>query len=319
VLCKMTSEVSEVCRNFRNTGRCRYDTNCKYEHSQGDPIPLPERVIKPRGVCFNFQQGSECKYGTRCRFFHGSEADAAVEAEQRKIRSESKTTDAPDGDRPKQRRRRRTRSQRTDGDASSPKPRGGAAPEHNAAGQEICRNFKTKGKCRFGESCKWVHEGGENTPAADATDDGKSGGRRRRRRRSQRPRGEARTCFSFQNNGSCEYADKCRFKHGDDDTRDLTTSRRAASETEGAHDAADGEGGARRRRRRSKPAGNGECFSFRDGNCERGDQCRFKHGDADTRDLEAVRAATRKPAGPCNNWTQTGACKFESKCRFSHE
>ena len=41
----------EVCRAFRNTGRCRYGEECNYEHSEGEPIEPP-----PRGQCYNFEQ-----------------------------------------------------------------------------------------------------------------------------------------------------------------------------------------------------------------------------------------------------------------------
>ena len=41
----------EICRAFRNTGKCRYNEECKFEHSDGDFIEPP-----PRGMCFNFEQ-----------------------------------------------------------------------------------------------------------------------------------------------------------------------------------------------------------------------------------------------------------------------
>ena len=28
----------EVCRAYRNNGSCRYGDECKYEHSEGEPI-----------------------------------------------------------------------------------------------------------------------------------------------------------------------------------------------------------------------------------------------------------------------------------------
>ena len=63
----------EVCRAFRKTGRCRYEDACKFEHSEGEPIPQP-----PPGVCFEFRDG-ECTRGNSCRFMHG-DADTRFEA-----------------------------------------------------------------------------------------------------------------------------------------------------------------------------------------------------------------------------------------------
>ena len=53
---------NEVCRAYRNNGKCRYGDECKFEHSEGDAIPNP-----PRGKCFNFEQDGECQFGDRCR------------------------------------------------------------------------------------------------------------------------------------------------------------------------------------------------------------------------------------------------------------
>ena len=50
---KHPNTMAEVCRAFRNTGRCRHGDDCKYEHSEGEPIEPP-----PRGQCFNFEKVS---------------------------------------------------------------------------------------------------------------------------------------------------------------------------------------------------------------------------------------------------------------------
>ena len=64
------AEAVEICRAFRNKGKCRYGDECKYEHSEGEEIPNP-----PRGPCFNWQENGECTFGDRCRFKHGDEDD----------------------------------------------------------------------------------------------------------------------------------------------------------------------------------------------------------------------------------------------------
>lgn len=56
----------EICRAFRNTGRCRNGDECPRIHSEGPKIEPP-----PRGVCHNWRDDGECKYGESCRFLHG--------------------------------------------------------------------------------------------------------------------------------------------------------------------------------------------------------------------------------------------------------
>lgn len=59
-------------------------------------------------------------------------------------------------------------------------------------------------------------------------------------------------CFEFRKGGKCEFGEKCRFKHGEEDTRDLVNIFRKYR---------------------------GVCFQFRDnGTCKYGDKCRYNHG-----------------------------------------
>lgn len=60
-----------------------------------------------------------------------------------------------------------------------------------------------------------------------------------------------------------------------------------------------------------------ECFTFRDnGSCEYGDKCRYRHGTADTRDLDQVK---KRANGTCYEWKEKGDCKWGARCRFAHE
>jgi len=202
------AEAQEVCRSFRNNGRCRFGDECRFEHSTGEPIPPPAER-KERGECFNFRESGECAHGDRCRFTHG-----------------------PD-------------DTRHTGDISD----------------EVCRNY-LKGRCKFGEECRRKHEG---TPEAAS----ESAPRRRQRKSSK---------------------------------------------------AEEGEGRERRARKPRAPRGPGPCFDFRDGNCERGDECRFSHDpDAEVRE--------RKPRQPrevkkidevCNNFKE-GKFRLGDRCRRIHE
>jgi hypothetical protein len=60
------------------------------------------------------------------------------------------------------------------------------------------------------------------------------------------------------------------------------------------------------------------CYKFQEsGSCEYAEQCRFKHGDADNRDLDSLK--TRKSPGLCYQFRDNGSCEFGDKCRFSHD
>jgi len=63
------------------------------------------------------------------------------------------------------------------------------------------------------------------------------------------------------------------------------------------------------------------CFDFRDtGSCRYGDECRFRHGADDSRDLALLRRPRRpkKSNGVCYAFRETGECEYGDRCRFSH-
>lgn len=130
------SEAKEVCRAFRNGGRCRYGEECNYEHSEGDPIEPP-----PRGQCFNFEQTEECSYGERCRYLHGEDDDGSrfvKKPKQPRVQGEGAA--AGEGGAKKKRRNRRQRTTPTE------------------KLDEECNNYQ-EGRCRYGDECRRQHVG----------------------------------------------------------------------------------------------------------------------------------------------------------------
>jgi len=278
----------EICRSFRNNGECRFGSDCKYEHSKGDPIAVPERDYKPKGDCHSWEKEKKCRFGDRCRFLHGSE-------------------DKRETYRPK-------RAENTSGE------------------QEICRQYEARGRCRFGDRCKHKHvEGakkekkdqpkGEKKPASNGQGNGNGNGdkpARRRRRRGPGQGGAAseskakpvtqydkdgvEICRRFKDGGKCKFGEDCTYSHSAPDPK---ATPKAGSEDKGAG-----------RGRRRGPREAQECYDFQEkGNCEYGDECRFKHGANDKRDLKAAR---RAKAGPCYAFQEKGACEYGDECRFQH-
>ena len=116
----------EVCRAFRNKGKCRYGDDCQYEHSEGDVIPAP-----PRGECFTFKETGECNFGDRCRFTHGGE-DNRFDEDGNRVSTGKKS--------------KRTRK------------RSSGTGEKTDVSEEVCNTY-LQGKCRYGDQCRRKHEG----------------------------------------------------------------------------------------------------------------------------------------------------------------
>ena len=190
----------EVCRAYRNNGSCRYGDECKYEHSEGEPITPP-----PRGECFNWhvynairtmrvfsprhqtasmishqqslsptvfprKETGECSFGDRCRFTHGPD-DPRYDADGQRIPEEG-----AGGNKKRKPRKRR-----------EPRERTGEKLD------EICNNYQT-GRCRYGDNCRRQHVGDVPQEAVTKIDE---------------------ICNNYQA-GRCGFGDLCRRQHVDE-------------------------------------------------------------------------------------------------------
>lgn len=118
--------------------------------------------------------------------------------------------------------------------------------------REICRDFQ-KGRCNFGDQCRRLHE-----------------------KRAARP------CIDWQR-GRCRFGSSCRFEHGRRHGASPRTEReqcrnfaRGMCRRENcpySHDS--------RERRNNREIGT--CFAYQDGNCLRGEGCRYLHVDNNQR------------------------------------
>jgi len=155
VLAAMATDASgtEVCRAFRNNGRCRYGDECNYVHSEGDPIEPP-----PRGQCYNWEQKGECPYGDRCRYLHGPDDDGSrFEKKKKKKAPKKKGEAAGDGG-----------DGGGGGDDGAAEQGGGEAKPKTRRSKarttpvrkldEVCQNY-LEGRCRYGDQCRRKHVG----------------------------------------------------------------------------------------------------------------------------------------------------------------
>lgn len=83
-------------------------------------------------------------------------------------------------------------------------------------GSGPCYSFKETGVCRYGDSCRFTHDG---VSGAGAGGDRSYGGGDRYggggSRYGSSGGGGGGPCYQFQRDGSCRYGDSCRFSHGD--------------------------------------------------------------------------------------------------------
>lgn len=203
---------TEVCRSYRNNGKCRFGDDCKFLHTEGEPIQPPLQP-RERGECFNFRDSGDCDHGDRCRFTHGAgdarfSGDISEEVcrnfqrgrckfgdecrrkhEARADDGEEKAGDG-EGRRTRQRKPRKPRAEGADGENAGPV-------------DEVCRNFLA-GRCKFGDECRRKHEG---TPDPEGAE------RAPRKRRDDRPVKKLdEPCNNFQQ-GKCRLGDRCRRQH----------------------------------------------------------------------------------------------------------
>jgi len=112
-----------------------------------------------------------------------------------------------------------------------------------------CYDYRDKGDCRFGEDCKFTHDGKMG-----------SGKGRDRYEQGRRPgpydggKGKGKDgpgeCYDYRDKGDCRFGDTCRF----------------------THDGRLGKSGGKGK------GGGGPCYDFRDkGDCRFGNDCRFSH------------------------------------------
>lgn len=305
----MADQAREVCRDYRNTKNCRYGAECKYEHSEGEPIAQPAHV----GECFAFRDGGNCKFDNKCRFAHGpsdSRIDAATGALTRDISQEVC--------------RNYNRNLCRFGDECRRKHEGPVEPvDPNAAPAERRsrpRRPRGSGAPREtnGASPNGANNGANNGTASAAAGAGADGARRPRRPRRRGPKPAGAAAGQQQNQQNQQNQQPAR------------APRQRKPQTDGA-DAAPRQP---RRSQRGPPIpndlivdeeGNEVCRNFYHRHqCRWSDQCRFIHVAGpnpipDNAPAAPAQRAPREPRAPkqCRTFPE-GTCTYGELCRFTH-
>ncbi|ORY02421.1 hypothetical protein K493DRAFT_158948, partial [Basidiobolus meristosporus CBS 931.73] len=61
---------TELCRNYEETGVCRYGAKCQFAHSESELRPVTRHPKYKTLMCKAFWEQGSCPYGQRCCFIH---------------------------------------------------------------------------------------------------------------------------------------------------------------------------------------------------------------------------------------------------------
>jgi len=73
---------TELCRNFVETGQCRYSSKCQFAHGQDELRGVLRHPKYKTEICKQYHTGGTCVYGKRCRFIHHADEMRTPEGER---------------------------------------------------------------------------------------------------------------------------------------------------------------------------------------------------------------------------------------------
>ena len=206
--------------------------------------PIPEKIK----VCKFFVKNQTCQFGKKCRFLHPEESypvyvqrSFAVENEAVSEEDAAPRTSKPKVYVPPHRLRPRVHHATVNRSQAEEEP---LPINQNTFGQ-VCKFFSRNGFCKFGDSCKYLHELNHGNDDFDQTDvreranyGGRRGGRRgrgfnrqqirsgidvnthdKRETKSFRPgkqKPRTRQLCRYFKEGDCRHGDQCKFWHPSD-------------------------------------------------------------------------------------------------------
>lgn len=146
---------------------------CSSPRDAGEQITPPPRDYTPKGDCHNFTKEQKCRFGDRCRFLHGPEDKRTTYRPERPTKEEETAT----------------------GERQVPCAFIRCSISCSMLSRarpfiQICRNFRDRGRCRFGDKCKHLHVAGEGKKEEKKAGTGAAadGDKPKRRRRVRGPK-----------------------------------------------------------------------------------------------------------------------------------
>ena len=155
---------------------------------------------------------------------------------------------------------------------------------------------------------------------------------------------KTKLCKAFEESGTCSRGDSCNFAHGNDELREpsgdggnFQSNNAGGWRNDGSKPSGDFTKGFQQQRKPSVP-----CRGWKEGNCTFGNKCKFLHGEPTQKICRSFNqggcnyenckfAHIQYPSNnggnaggnnlrtkPCNNFSQTGSCKYGDNCKFAH-
>ncbi|CEP12947.1 hypothetical protein [Parasitella parasitica] len=81
---------TELCRNWEESGHCRYGNKCQYAHGSADLREIDRHPKYKTQKCRTFHQTGSCPYGSRCTFRHFNLPGDALEMKNLEKEEEEK-------------------------------------------------------------------------------------------------------------------------------------------------------------------------------------------------------------------------------------
>jgi hypothetical protein len=206
--------------------------------------------------------------------------------------------------------------------------RGNRGRGGESRGPGLCYQFQDTGKCEWGENCRFApccydEDGNMRNPQRNSRKRGGFGDRGGRFG-GRGGRSEPGLCYQFQDTGSCDYGENCRFApccfgeggKGGDSGSDRRSGGGFKSRDRGFN---------RRSGGRREP---GICYTFRDtGVCDYGENCRFAPccfgeggkgtGGGNGGGFKRRSNGGGREPGICYTFRDTGECKYGTRCKFA--
>ncbi len=68
-----SKEKTQLCYQWRETGKCKYGKKCKFAHGEEELRPIKKCKKYKTEECKHFRNGGVCKHGEKCDYIHKKE------------------------------------------------------------------------------------------------------------------------------------------------------------------------------------------------------------------------------------------------------
>jgi len=270
-----------LCRHWVTKGKCDLESSCKFAHGTAE-LAQPSQVAPQSGMmiggggvsyktkmCKTFLATKACPLGPKCHFAHG-------QAELRNMYRPPNAGVTP-----------------------------GVVQQYGnfKAKTVLCKNWKEKGECSYGDRCSFAHGEDQIRGSGQPPPPGEVEPKEQMIQRN--PLYKTTICKKFTEAEFCDMGEDCHFAHGKDELRTIQNPSQGHSGGSGGNP---GKVGPQYKTTM--------CKSFSElGSCEYGQHCLFAHGQEE---LRPVGTQVGFKQSLCKNWESNGSCTWGEQCKWAH-